>query len=346
MIISIFASIWAQNLWDELILKNEIQILEKEYSKETQFIVFSYDYKNPFYKKSNIKYKEYFPVWIKNPKNIFRNISNFFIFLFSVFKSDLIVIWWGWIIYDNEKQSTNNPLNQWVFRTNIFRFFKKKIEFFVVWLNIKNESNFNKVKKIFNKAYKITVRDVYSSNLLFNLWVKSEIVNDPVFNDVKEVNKKNCLIKKVDSINFTFKDIENIDLEWKKVALAFRKWYLSDKWEKFNGQYEQWKINELINFIINKWWEVILLPHSFHNVDNMANDYNFLSKFLRITEKIRIINSMDEVYSKYIYREMDLVLAMRLHSIILSQVYNIPFIWISYSTKTEEVLKIIEKLKY
>jgi len=62
----------------------------------------------------------------------------------------------------------------------------------------------------------------------------------------------------------------------------------------------------------------------------MANDYNFLSKFLRITEKIRIINSMDEVYSKYIYREMDLVLAMRLHSIILSQVYGIPFIGISY----------------
>jgi polysaccharide pyruvyl transferase WcaK-like protein len=39
---------------------------------------------------------------------------------------------------------------------------------------------------------------------------------------------------------------------------------------------------------------------------------------------------------------MDLVLAMRLHSIILSQVYNIPFIWISYSTKTDEVLKTIE----
>jgi len=37
-------------------------MLEKEYGKETKFVVFSYDYKNPFYKKSNIKYKEYFPV--------------------------------------------------------------------------------------------------------------------------------------------------------------------------------------------------------------------------------------------------------------------------------------------
>ena len=65
MIISIFASIWAQNLGDELILKNEIKMLEEEYWKDTQFFVFSYDSKNPFYKKSNIKYIEYFPIWIK-----------------------------------------------------------------------------------------------------------------------------------------------------------------------------------------------------------------------------------------------------------------------------------------
>jgi polysaccharide pyruvyl transferase WcaK-like protein len=52
---------------------------------------------------------------------------------------------------------------------------------------------------------------------------------------------------------------------------------------------------------------------------------------------------MDKVYAKYIYKEMDLVLAMRLHSIILSQVYNIPFIAISYSTKTDEIIEQIKK---
>ena len=108
MIISIFASIWAQNLWDELILKNEIKLLEKKYWKDTEFIVFSYDYKNPFLKKSNITYKEYFPVWIKKISNILRNIWNFFSFLSVVKKSDLIIIWWGWIIYDNEFQANSN----------------------------------------------------------------------------------------------------------------------------------------------------------------------------------------------------------------------------------------------
>jgi polysaccharide pyruvyl transferase WcaK-like protein len=34
---------------------------------------------------------------------------------------------------------------------------------------------------------------------------------------------------------------------------------------------------------------------------------------------------------------------MRLHSMILSQVYKIPFVWISYSKKTDEVLSIIKE---
>ena len=151
------------------------------------------------------------------------------------------------------------------------------------------------------------------------------------------------MIKKVKSVDFSYKDLEGIDLKWKKVGIAFRKWYLSDKQDNLNLWFEEWKINELINYIIKKWWEVILLPHSFHKTDSLANDYIFLNNFLRINEKIRIINSMDEVYSKYIYREIDICLAMRLHSIILSQVYGIPFIWINYSTKTEEILKSLEK---
>jgi polysaccharide pyruvyl transferase WcaK-like protein len=354
MIISIFASIWAQNLWDELILKNEIKILEDEYWKDTQFIVFSYDYKNPFFKKSNITYREYFPVWIKNISNFLKNIYNFFSFLNVVIKSDLIVIgWWG-IIYDSEIQSTKDPLDQWIFRVNIFKFFMKKISFFAIWINIKDKFNLHKVKKIFLDASNITVRDKYSFNLLHELWIASTIVKDPVFSDnlphpltpslVRRGNSpKNYMIKKVKSTEFNFKDLEDIDLEWKKIAIAFRKWYLSDKVEKLGDKFEEWKINELINYILKKWWEVILLPHSFHKTDSIANDYVFLSKFLRLNEKIRIISSIEDVYSKYIYKEMDLCLAMRLHSIILSQVYEIPFIWVSYSTKTDEVLENIEK---
>ena len=343
MLISIFASIGAQNLGDELILKNEIKLLEDEYWKDTKFIVFSYDYKNPFFTKSNIEYREYFPVWVKNIWNLFKNFINFWSFLNIVWKSDLLVVWWGGIIYDSENQSAREPLDQWLFRTNVFRFFNQKFLFFAVWLSVKDKFNLHKVKKIFSDAYKVTVRDNYSHDLLTELWIASEIIKDPVFSEVKDSEKINYMIKKVQSLQFSFKDLEDLDLEWKKIALAFRSGYLSDNSDKLASRFEEWKINEIINYILKKWWEVILLPHSFHKTDLLANDYVFLSKFLRVNEKIRVISSMEEVYKKYIYKEFDICLAMRLHSIILSQVYWIPYIWVSYSTKTDEVLDILSK---
>jgi polysaccharide pyruvyl transferase WcaK-like protein len=90
--------------------------------------------------------------------------------------------------------------------------------------------------------------------------------------------------------------------------------------------------------LLEKKARIILLPHSFHKNDKLVNDELFLKQFLRVNSNIRIINSMEEVYTSYIYKEFDICLAMRLHSIILSQVYSIPFIGISYSIKTDEIL--------
>lgn len=352
MKISIFASIWSQNLWDELILKNEIKLLENEYWSNTQFFVFSYDFKNPFFKKDNVKYIEYFPFWIKNSKNIFRNIFNLFSFLNIISGSNLIIIWWGWIIYDTEKQINKNPLDQWVFRTRVFRFFRKKFEFFAVWINIKNKINLEKVKKIFKKASKISVRDKYSLSLLKDLWIKSNLVIDPVFYDNYSTfeksftlnnEQKSVLIKKVNSSIFNFKNLEGINFEWKTVWIAFRRWYLNNTDAKLTNRIEEWKINEIINYIFKNWWKIILLPHSFHQTDIMANDFLFLKNFLRDDDNLSICESMEEVYDIYVSKKIDICLAMRLHSIILSQVYQIPFIWVSYSTKTDEVLNFIEK---
>ena len=54
MIISIFASIWSENLWDELILKNEIKILEEKYWKDVEFKVFTNNTDYVFFQKYNI----------------------------------------------------------------------------------------------------------------------------------------------------------------------------------------------------------------------------------------------------------------------------------------------------
>jgi len=330
MKIIILMSIWAQNLWDELILKNEIKLLEQKYWKNTEFIVFTYDTKNIFYEKDNIKYREYFPIWVKNPKNAFINIKNLFIFIKEMISVEKIVIWWWGIIYDNEVQSANDPLVQWLLRVYLAYFLKKEIIFWAVWINIKNNENLKIIKKTFNKAEKVYVRDEYSHKLLKNLDISSRVILDPVFYDNNsKLTNKSSLIKKINSKNFNLEDIKNIDFKNKTVWLALRSWYINS---------EQKEINKIIEYLLEKEAKIILIPHSFHKTDKLANDYEFLKKFAD-KYNLEITKNMQESYSIYLNKKIDINLAMRLHSIILSHTYEIKYIAISYSKKTDEITK-------
>jgi polysaccharide pyruvyl transferase WcaK-like protein len=327
MNIAILMSVWCQNLGDELILKNEIELLREKYnSNSINFKVFTYDTENIFFEDSFIEYLEYFPIWIKNPKNILRNIKNFINFSRIIKSSDKVVIWWGWIIYDSEIQSVWNPLAQWLFRVKMREYYKKDIIFFWVSIEVaKDSKNLELVKQIFTLAKEIYVRNKYSYELLKSLLIHSEIILDPVFSDNwKKENFKSPILK-LEASNFDLEKFKQIDFVGKKVWLAFRSWKLND---------ENKKIWDLINLILEKWWEVILLPHSFHKTDILANDSEFLKQFLR--EKVSITNSMQETYEIYKKNLIDICVSMRLHSMILSQVYDIDFISISYSYKTSE----------
>lgn len=346
MNISIFASIGAQNLWDECILKNEIELLKQEFWElspspspregSIEFKVASYDPKNPIFQITNTHYFEYFPIGIKNPRNIFKNIKNFFKFLQVIIWSDIVVIWWWGIIYDSEIQSANSPLNQWILRANTARLFWKKLYFYAVWIDIKNKENTKKLEKIFQKAWKVTVRDKKSQEQLKEIGIKSEIVDDPVmqesphlWEELKWGYVKGNILKTLCSQNFSTEDFKMHDFTGKKVGLALRSWYM---WSEGNK-----KVEELCQFIENKWGKIVFLPHSLHPTDIQANDYEFMKQFINYEREIYA--SLGEVYSAYTHKLIDIVISMRLHSIILSYVYGIDQITLSYSQKTEEVLK-------
>lgn len=131
MNIAILASIGAQNLGDELIVKNEVKLLEQEFP-ESVFRIFTYDVKHPFFVQENIRYLEYFPIDSRRLKNIFRNLKNLCAFISTLLWSDIVVIGGGGIIYDSEIQSVRNPLDQWVFRTKCARLFRKKLYFYAL----------------------------------------------------------------------------------------------------------------------------------------------------------------------------------------------------------------------
>ena len=326
MIICIMMSIWCQNLWDELILKNEINILKQKYWETTKFKVFTYDKNNIFFKDKNIEYINYFPIWIKNIKNIFFNLKNLVIFLKTIIESDLIVIWWWWIFFDNEVWNYSNPLNQWLFRTKICQFLKKQIIFWAVSLDVKQEKNFKKIKNIFWSTKEIYVRDIQSKNFLNdNFNYSATIIKDPVFYDNWEYDEnKNFMLSKIDVNNFKLNYLDDYSFKNKKIWIAFRSWYLKN---------EDYFIKELLNYIIEKWWKLILLCHSFHQFDKKINDYLFLEKYKYWN--IEITKTMEETYLYYKNKKIDFCISMRLHSVILSQVYGIPFINLKYAKKSD-----------
>ena len=371
MNILILASIGSQNLGDELILKNEIKILEAHYSRKLNmqkntinFTVFTYDTENVFYDGENIDYKEYFPIWLKNPKNIFRNIKNLATFVKEITKTDLVVIWWGGIFYDSENQSVWSPLKQWLFRVKIAQIFRKKIEIFRVSIDIKIKKNLGIIKKIFNNVDIISVRDNYSFELLKSLSIikKVSILKDPVFFDNAKIDRDNignaieetlskrnlidCLQSRKLNIDNIKKIIDTKNISWKTFWISLRKMNIDNYFEN---------IFEILEFIIDNWWDIIFIPHSFHKTDEVANDYIFMNGLYKklqntyeneIVDKkviISICKNMEESYWVYTNKKIDINLAQRLHSIILSQVYWINFIWLSYSKKTDEVLSQLTK---
>jgi polysaccharide pyruvyl transferase WcaK-like protein len=337
MRIAIFAAIGAKNLWDELILKNEIQYFKHVYGKDTKFSIFTYDVKNPFIVSKKIKYLEYFPCESKKIKNIYRNIKNFYKFISVVKKSDLIVIWGGGIFFDNEWTNVSDPLKSWIFRSKIFKFFNKKVRFHSIGLNIKNTDNLDKIKDIFLiKNAEITVRDKYSHDLLKSLWMHSNIIADPVFSDkwtLKKILKTSYCLEKLHPKQFSPDDLKGYNLEWKRIWIAFRAGYFWD---------DDKTMTELIEYLLEKKWKIILVPNSFHPTDEQSNDFDFLERYSKIYG-LPICTNMGESYTMYKENKIDICLWMRLHSMILSQVYKIPFIAFSYSKKTDEMLKIIGK---
>ena len=152
--------------------------------------------------------------------------------------------------------------------------------------------------------------------------------------------EKDFCIKKIKSHDFDVSVLKNLDFDFsaKTVWIAFRKWYLVKK-SNISERMEQWKIREIINFLKQKNANIILLPHSFHKTDILSNDEEFLKSFS--DEYVKIASNMKEVYETYKNKNLDLCLSMRLHSMILCQVYEIPYIWVSYSLKTELALKTI-----
>lgn len=112
-----------------------------------------------------------------------------------------------------------------------------------------------------------------------------------------------------------------------KVGLSFRAGFLQDELEN---------IEKIIAFLMAHGYEPVLLNHSFHPDNVSTNDDAFLSS-LREKYHLHSTESIEETLESY--KDLEFVVGMRLHSLILSFVHAIPFFAISYGKKTDEFIR-------
>jgi len=108
------------------------------------------------------------------------------------------------------------------------------------------------------------------------------------------------------------------------IGIALRSGFLSDS-----------LVEGIIRELLKNNYHIILLPHSLHPDDEKAHDGYYLQKFL--LPGVTITQTIEQTLAAY--DMCDCIIGMRLHSIILATVKNIPLIAISYSAKTRAILR-------
>lgn len=304
---SLFTATGAYNLGDELILLQEYSYLKNRHPDAT-FSVFTYDTRSSLLPEDGtIVYVSYFPNRARTKP--FQNVWYFIKTILTIRKSDYVIIGGGGLLYDNEEgQSLDKLLSQWRFRVKLVQFLRKPLIYWSLGIHLRQE-NEHKIRSLFSgENIFISVRDAESKKTLESIGIKAMLIRDPVLTYDPEIPK--LLIKRRP-----------------KVGLSFRAGFMQDELDN---------IEKIITFLMAHEYEPIILNHSFHQENAAANDDIFLAG---LKEKYQLHATRDIRETLESYKELEFVIGMRLHSLILSFIHAIPFFAISYGKKTDEFIR-------
>lgn len=253
----------------------------------------------------------------------------------SLIKADKIVLGGGGI-FDTYIGGSTNRTSYYALMISIASIFlKKEVIFYAIGAN----SLFSPFVRlilpfIMNRSSQIMVRDQESKEILRFIGVSKsiEVIMDPAVDlQVDKEVGKNILLK------------HGIDLNKKHIGFSLR--HIGNEQIDKNiissvSQFIDWLIEE-------KNAEIVFIPLATASHKKSENDLLFAKKiepFIKNKNRFKVITiSLTPVEAKSIIGSLDIMIGMRLHSLIFAYSTKVPFLGISYSKKVSAFLKSIGK---
>lgn len=310
--ITLMTASGAENLGDELITLCEIQNFRRD-NTQIKIFLFSHDpartwrfLRSQNMTESNLEILPYFPTHIRTKP--LKNILYLLHTIRSFWASGHIYIGGGGLLY-GKSEEWHSPLRLWWIRSMLAKIMRRPVTYLSLGVSVNTQELQKYTYGLFHNTT-ITVRDSGSQKKVMNAWYKAKIQADPVFSYIPQSPRWSSKKK------------------WKTVGFALRSWFVPDE-----------IILTTIKKLLQKDFQIYLLPHSLHPDDIKSHDGYYLQRFL--LPGVKITQTIEQTLITY--EKCDLIIGMRLHSIILASTLHIPLIAISYSTKTYDILKEIGK---
>lgn len=297
------------NLWDELILREEIRFIRSRYT-HIEITVATYNPQSHLIEDpDSIQFISYFPNhFMERP---LQNVGYILKTIKTIFSSDVLIIGgWG-IIFDNEPGiSFSTLLWQWLLRIKLARIAGTIILFWWISLEVTNVQNKLALKKLFVPWDFILVRDNRSRWLLEALETPCSIVDDVVF---LYENPGGTAIAGVQ----------------KRVWISIRGGFI-DGAENI--------IPQIYDFLVNSWYMPIFLVFSTEWAIDQ-NDSLYIKKIM-VWRTYNVTKTIQQTLD--IFPFLYATVAMRFHAGVLSCVHESPCIHISYGPKTDELITTLD----
>ncbi len=314
----VFGNFGALNLGDEAILSGELDELMK-------------------FKSLNIQVIAKYPKEIKEIHGIqgiyFQDVSKI---VRSLISADF-VIFGGGGLFCKSLSGIKGKLFQLYFILLFLilpKLLNKKV--YVIGVGIyKNMGEFNLAFSTFalRLADYITVRDPDSQEFLKNKKIKSDLFIDSSYSMKMPITTDRKLIREM-----------NVDIKVINIGLGL----------KYPSSEEKTKIlKDAILTFISRHKEAHFWFYSLDNNPFVKSDIEFNKLLITILEKNNITKNIHIVPSAYhpreifsTFKQMDFIIAMRLHSMIFAHRMGVEFVGISYDAKCDVFLNSLNKVPY